>query len=167
MISPLKLAGQAVVLAGAAAFTGYFASDPVYRQFPEGHAQIKLSFAHGAQRKEACRRLTSKEIAKLPPNERRPNTCSRERLPVRIQLALDGQIIHDASLPPTGLSGDGPSRAYVKFAVPAGRHEIVARLRDTDRDQGFDYETRKVVELGTWQSLAIDFKADKGGFSFR
>lgn len=167
MISPLRIAGQVVFYAAAAVLTGYLAANPIYHQFPDGQAQIKLSFAHGADRREACRRLTAKEIAKLPPRERRPNNCARERLPVHVHLALDGKTIYDAVLEPTGVSSDGPSRTYAKFAVPAGRHEIVVRLRDSDRPEGFDFETRKTVELEPWQNLAIDFKADKGGFMFR
>ena len=163
----LSLAGQIVFYALAAAATGYLASFPIYQQFPEGHAQIKLSFAHGAARKVDCRRLTYKEISKLPPGQRRPNTCARERVPIRVQLMLDDRTVYDAILEPTGLSSDGPARAYRKFAVPAGRHEIVARLRDSKRSEGFDYEKRETVDLKPLQNLAIDFKADAGGFVFR
>lgn len=81
----LRYAGQAVIYAAFAVLIGYFASHPVYRQIPDGQAQIKLSFSHGAARKVACRRLSSQEIAKLPPNERRPNTCARERADIRVQ----------------------------------------------------------------------------------
>ena len=167
MTGPLALAGQAVFYALVAAATGYFASYPVYEQFPRDQAQIKLSFAHGAARVEDCRRLSYEEIAKLPPSRRRPSTCARERIPVRVQLQLDDRTVYDAVLEPTGLSRDGPARAYRKFAVPAGRHVIVARLRDSKRSQGFDYEKRVTVDLAPLQSLAIDFKADKGGFVFR
>lgn len=167
MTSVARLLGQVVFFVVVALATGYLASYPIYRQFPEGRAQIKLSFAHGSVRKEDCRRLTPEEIARLPPNERRPNTCSRERLPVHVQLSLDGDIIYDEILQPTGLSGDGPVRTYRKFAVPAGRHDIVARLRDSKKAAGFDYEKSETVALEPWQNLAIDFKADRGGFSFR
>ena len=167
MISPVRLAGQVVFYALAAAGTAYFAANPVYRQFPADQAQIKLSFAHGAARTEDCRRLTYEEISKLPPGQRRPNTCSRERVPVRVQLSVDDETVYDAILHPTGLSRDGPARVYQKFTVPAGHHVIVARLRDSRRTHGFDYETRKSVELTPQQNLAIDFKADAGGFVFR
>lgn len=167
MPNPLQLAGQIVFFAAVAAFTGYFASNPVYSRFPEGMAQIKLSFAHGANRKVECRRLTSKEIAALPATERRPNTCSRERIPIRIQIEVDGAILYDDELQPTGLSRDGPARTYRKFQVPAGLHTLVARLRDTKRADGFDYEATHEVTLQPWQNLAVDFKADTGGFSFR
>ena len=110
---------------------------------------------------------TTKEIAKLPAKERRPNTCARERVAIHVQLSINGEQIHDAMLPPTGLSRDGPARIYEKFLVPAGRHVITARLRDSRRAEGFDYESTHEVDLAAWQNLAIDFKADKGGFEFR
>lgn len=162
-----KLSGQLLFFAVAALLTGYFASRPVYQQFGSEDALIKLSFAHGAERKEECRRLTSEEIAAMPPNERRPNTCSRERVPLRFQFAVDGKVVHDAELQPTGLSRDGPARIYRKFIVPAGRHNLMLRLRDNRALSGFDYETERAVELQPLQSLAIDFKADRGGFLFR
>lgn len=167
MVRVFQYVGQAVVYAAVAALIGYLATRPVYRQFPEGKAQIKLSFAHGAVRAKECRRLTPQEIAKLPPSERRPNTCERERVPVHVQLDLDSQIIYDAKLEPTGLAGDGPARAYEKFAVAPGPHVVTARLRDSRDVNGFNYETRREVTLSPGQNLAIDFKADAGGFIFR
>ena len=84
-----------------------------------------------------------------------------------MELLLDGEPLYQAVLPPTGLAGDGPSRAYQRFAVPPGRHELSARLRDTDRAEGFDYERTAMVELAPAQSLAIDFRSEMGGFIFR
>ena len=163
----LQYAGQVVFFTAAAAFTGYFSAWPVYQQHPRDAAQIKLSFAHGAQRQKKCRRLSVEEIAALPPNERRPNTCDRQRKAVEIQLELDGKLIYEAKLAPTGLSSDGPARTYQKFTVPAGTYKIVARLRDSGRADGYDYVSKHEVDLMPWQSLAIDFKADTDGFVFR
>ena len=162
-----KYTGQFVFFLLVAAFIGYFSNQPVYQQTPDGMSQIKLSFAHGAARKVDCRKLSSKEIAQLPANERRPNTCARERVPVHVQLVLDGELLYDAQLQATGLSRDGPARTYQKLIVPAGPHTIIARLRDTRRDTGFDYEAERQVMLKPFQNLAIDFKADTGGFQFR
>lgn len=163
----LKYLGQMIVLVLVAVFIGYFSNQPVYHQFPNGMAQIKLAFAHGAARTIDCRKLTSKEIAKLPPNQRRPNNCTRERIPIHIQLVLDGELLYDDLLIATGLSNDGPGRAYEKIMVPAGPHSITVRLRDSKRESGFDYEATREVELKEFQNLAIDFKADTGGFLFR
>ena len=167
MVRLLQFAGQGIFFAAVAVLIGYFASYPVYEQFPEGQAQLKLSFAHGAQRVKACHRLTPQEIAKLPPNERRPNTCERKRVAVHVQLDVDGKRLLDARLEPIGLAGDGPARIYKKFAVDAGSHIVIARLRDSRKADGFDYETRREVFLAAGQNMAIDFKADAGGFIFQ
>ena len=162
-----RFIGQGAFYAAVAASIGYFAAHPVYRQVPEGEAQIKLALAHGGARVADCRRLTAQELAKLPTAERRPNDCSRERVPLVIDLSVDGKTIYEDVLRPTGLSRDGVSRTYRKFLVPAGRHEIEAKLRDSKRTTGFDYDKRLETELSPWQNLAIDFNAEKGGFLFR
>ena len=167
MLSPLKYIGQAAVFGAAALFVGYFSAAPAYHQVPDGMAQIKLSFRHGGTRLADCRRLTPEEIAKLPPTERRPNTCTRERIPITVEIKLDGQPIYSAVLQPTGLSRDGPAETYRKFIAAAGHHRIEARLRDSKRTDGFDFETVKDIELAPFQNLAVDFKSDQGGFLFR
>jgi hypothetical protein len=43
----------------------------------------------------------------------------------------------------------------------------VARLKDSDRPGAFDYEMRAQVTLVPQQSLAVDFRADAGGFVLR
>ncbi|RTL71413.1 MAG: hypothetical protein EKK41_09860 [Hyphomicrobiales bacterium] len=143
---------------------GAFASWPRVHYFPQGDAQIKMSFAHGSQRKSACRKLSSEEIAKLPAKERRPNTCDRERLPIRVQLALDGKTLYDETLQPTGLSRDGPARLYRKFVVQSGSHNLIIRLRDSDRVEGFDHEQSVDVALRPLQNLVVEFKGDEGMF---
>lgn len=162
-----KYLGQAVVYGLIALGIGSFSNKPEVEYFPAEKAQIKMSFTHGADRVEECRRLTPEEIAKLPPRERRPHTCGRERLPVRVQLVVDGVSIYDEVVQPSGLSRDGPAHVYRKFAVDPGRHEITARLRDSDRAEGFDYERRVSLELAPLQNLAIDFRSDQGTFIVR
>jgi hypothetical protein len=167
MREPLRWIGQAAFHAAVAAVVGLLAAWPSYSQFPDDKAQIKLSLSHGAQRVEACRRRTAEEIAKLDPRERRPNDCSRQRLPVHVQLVVDGELLYDAAIAPSGIAGDGPARVYRKLMVAPGQREIVARLRDSDRATGFDYETRAMVTLLPQQSLAVDFRSDIGGFILR
>jgi hypothetical protein len=162
----LPWAGQIVIYAMFGGLIGYFSSQPSYNYFPADQALIKLSFAHGAQRKEECRKRTREELEKLAPNMRKPMLCSRERLPVYVELSLDGKRIYAASLSPAGLSGDGPARVYARLPVPTGRHQLSARLRDTARATGFDYERTESFDLKPGHSLAIDFRADIGGFVF-
>jgi hypothetical protein len=164
----LRYAGQAVALAAFAAFIGYFSNAPAYTHLDPEKALLKVSFSHGAPRQAACRERSAEELAKLPPNMRRKMDCPRVRPPVALELVLDGAPLLEAALPPTGLSGDGPSRIYRTFPVAAGPHVVTARLRDTLRtDGGWDYERSISVELEPAQSFVVDFHADAGGFIFR
>jgi hypothetical protein len=167
MIDALRYAGQVVFYAAICAFIGYFASRPVSEHFPKDRAQIKMSFMHGAARRESCRQLSYEEISKLPPSQRRPNDCKRERVPMKLKLLIDDKVVFDAELQPTGLSHDGPAKVYRKFAVAAGRHTVSANLNDSGRADGFDYVKTQVVELSPRQNFVVDFKPDMGGFIFQ
>lgn len=167
MIWALRLAGQFVVIAALFAGVSIFANWPVYRQTPRGTAVVMLTFVHSAGRKGECRKLSAQEIAKLPPNMRRVEECARERRPLYIELDLDGRQVYRASLQPTGLSRDGPSKVYERFVLPTGAHEIAVRMRDSARTDGFDYEKANRVALAEDQLLVIDFRSESGGFVFR
>lgn len=159
--------GQAVIYVGFAVFLGIFANSPSYTRVPEGSALIKFSFAHGAKAKGGCRRLSREELAELAPNMRKLDACPRERLPVYVRLVIDGDVVIERNLPPSGLHSDGPSRIYERITLPSGPHEIVVSLRDTIREDGFDYEHKQPVDLAPGQSLAIDFHGGGDGFIFQ
>lgn len=159
--------GQTIIYAGFAAFLGVFANSPPYARVPEGSALIKLSFAHGAKAKGGCRRLSREELAALAPNMRKVDDCPRERLPVYIRLIINGEIMVEELLPPSGLHSDGPSRIYERIILPSGTYDIIALLRDTTREQGYDYESQRTVALKPGQSLAIDFHGGGDGFIFQ
>jgi len=167
VLSPAQWAGQLLFYAAAAGVTGLFATWPTWSRLPPEEAQITIAFAHGGARKEACRRLSPEEIAALPARERRPSDCSRERVPLRFEFVLDDRPLLARTLPPSGLSRDGPAQLYEKLAVPSGRHTVTVRLADSGRASGFDYESRFDLELRPRQNLAIDFGPDRGGFFIR
>lgn len=164
MPSVLRYTFQAVVYLGIALLIGSFANGPSYEHFPSEQAQIKLTLVHGAERRAECHRRTAEELEQLAPNMRKAVDCPRERLPVWIELRIDGAVFYQASLPPTGLSQDGPSRTYRRFAVAPGTHRLQLRLRDTARTEGYDFELDRQVELKPQQNLAIDFRPESGGF---
>ena len=162
----LRYLGQFVAYAAIGLLFAVFSDWPPYSNFPSGQAQILLSFAHGADRKGPCRKLTAEEIGELAPNMRRPEICPRERLPVHVEVLLDDQPLFSASLPPSGIAGDGPSQVHRSFVVSPGSHRLTARLRDTARAEGYDYERSETIELRELQNFVIDFRADTGGFVF-
>jgi hypothetical protein len=166
MTGALRYLGQGAVYALFAALIGYLSMYPVYDPFPSDHALVKISLAYVGKPKGECHRRTPEELAKLAPNMRKPFDCPRRRLPLLIELEMDGAVLYRDVLKPTGLSGDGPSHAYRRFTVPAGEHRFVARLRDTDRAEGFDHVRQEKVMLKSGQNLSIDFKGAAAGFVF-
>ena len=166
MHSAMKYLGQGIVYAGIAALLGYLSTSPAYRYFPDNQAQILLSFSHIGQPKGPCRKLSKEEIAEVAANMRRAEVCPRERLPVEIELDLDGELAFRETLAPTGLSKDGAAQVYRRFAVAPGEHRLVVRMRDSDRSTGFDYETASEVDLADGENLMIDFLSEEGAFIF-
>jgi hypothetical protein len=66
---------------------------------------------------------------------------------------------------PSGLRHDGNVAVYERMALPAGRHRIVARLRDRAEGE-FNYVKDETLELAGGRVLIIDFNAARGGFAF-
>lgn len=163
----VRLAGQFIVIAALFAGVAALSDWPSYGQIPKNTGVIMLTFVHGADRKGECRRLTPEEIAKLPPNMRRVQDCPRVRRAIYVELDVDGRPVYKASLPPTGIAGDGPSRVYQRFVLPAGKHDVAVRMRDSARAEGFDHERRDSVELAPDQMLVVDYRPESGSFVFR
>ena len=66
---------------------------------------------------------------------------------------------------PSGLSKDGASSVYHRFALAAGTHRIAVRLKDSAGSGPFDYTREDNVTLKPAQVLVIDFDAEKGGIA--
>jgi len=162
--NPIRLALGTVVMCALITGAAVLSAWPAYRSTPEGSAVLKLSFSHGGER--SCRAMTEAELARLPPNMRRKEICDRKRLPVYVELDLDGETVYAALAPPGGLAGDGPSRVYERFVLPAGAHEVAVRMRDTAGTDGFNYEASRRIALRPDQSFAIDFDPTLGRFKF-
>lgn len=166
MIGLLKWGGQALIYAGMALWLGYFANMPVYTHLDPELALIKLSVIHSAQRKGECRRRTKEELEALNPNMRKPFDCPRERLPIHIELLLDGEVIYDEILQAAGLSKGSQARAYKRLPAPPGEHELLVRMVDSDRTEGYDYIKAARINLSSGVIFVVDFRAESGGFMF-
>lgn len=95
MISRIvRWAAQLVILAGIAAFIGALSVAPAFTYRPADMAFIRINFTHGAPRAE-CWRPTQAELTKLPPSQRRPNDCPRERPAIVLRFELDGVVLLD------------------------------------------------------------------------
>ena len=115
--------GQGVAFTLFAIVLGYFSNSPSYTYHDPAMALIMVSFSHSSEHKEKCRRYTPEEIAALAPNMRRPMDCPRERVPVYIEVTMDGNILLSKSYNPTGLAKDGSASIYESIPVIPGKHQ--------------------------------------------
>ena len=163
----LRMLFRAAAYAAFALAIGYFSAAPPYQYGTPGAAVLKLSVSHATQRVEPCVLLTPEQIAALAPNMRRTQQCQRERLPLRVELELDGALLASLQASPAGLWGDGPASVYRRFDLPPGHYRLTARIRDSARADGWDYTHTEDVSLRTGRYLTVTFRAETGGFSIR
>ncbi len=167
MNNVLRYFVQFAAFATFAAFVGYFSSSPPFEYARAESAVVKLSLSHAAERVAPCVLLTPQEIAALAPNMRRTESCERARLPLSIELDVDGQRVLAMQAAPSGLWGDGPASVYQRFDLPPGQYQMAVRLRDTARTDGWDYTHVEDVTLTAGRYLTITFRAENGGFKIR
>jgi ferredoxin/coenzyme F420-reducing hydrogenase delta subunit len=159
--------GQGILYAVAGLSLAYCSVAPRHESLGPDEAVISLSFSHAGRPKQPCKPLTAEELARLPPNMRRPRDCPRERWPIEVELIVNQERIYAGMHPPAGLWDDGPSTVYKRFRVPAGEQTLTVRLRDSGRAEGYDYQRTASVRLDPRENLVIDFRADSGDFSIR
>ncbi|MBI4968017.1 MAG: hypothetical protein HZC25_07840 [Rhodospirillales bacterium] len=164
-VRPRHFLGQALIYLGTAAFIAWLSAHPTYTRLAPDQGVLKLSLTHAGQRAEPCHERTPEELAKLPPNMRAKMSCSRARLPVTLEMDLNGKTIFRETAAPAGLSKDGNSRFYHRYVLPAGAHRLAVRLRD-GRGPAFDYTAERDVIVQPGKIMVIDFINDKGQFIF-
>ena len=98
---------------------------------------------------------------------RAPMDCQRERSPVVVEIDLDGIAAYRRVAKPSGLSNDGASTVYHRFAVPSGGHRLAIRLNDDARASGFNYRRDETVTLKPGKVLVIDFNSAAGGITLQ
>ena len=167
IVKGIKILGQLGLYALFALVIGYFSTEPVYIHSTPEEAVIRLTFNHAGQLKGKCRKFTAEEIANTAPNMRQVMDCPRERLPVQVEMLLDNKQIHHSVTEASGLWKDGEAVINQKFKVPVGRHNLVVRMRDSSREEGFDYEKSEWVDIKSRQNLVISFIREKHMFVFK
>jgi hypothetical protein len=158
---------QVLLYAGFAAFVGWLSASPTYEYASMEMAALKVSLSHATDRVEPCVHRTPEELADLPPNMQTPVQCARERLPLLLELDIDGNLLAQLEAKPSGLWNDGPASIYERFSVQPGRHVLTARLRDSARNESWDYAHSEVVTFEAGRYFTVKFRAETGGFEFR
>lgn len=163
----MKYIVQTLAYAAFAAVVGLLSVWPGYELLGDEQAMISLSFSHAGRRIEECRRLTREELNELPPNMRKPSDCPRERHPITVQFRLDGAVVYQDTLPPSGLWSDGKATVYRRLTIDAGEHALIIGMGESGRDNGIDFELRTIRDIAPGQNLVIDFDEVQQTFIIR
>lgn len=164
---PVTWVAQATLYAVFAGVIALFSSWPNFRPLQAHEGLVTVSIAHHGQRLQPCRKQTAEELARLPPNMRAQSRCPRERAPLLVEVDIDGKTVLQQRAQASGLSRDGAAKLYRRMPLPAGRHRIAVRLRDSNRSEGFDYVREEVIELRPAEILVVDFDSEQREFTFR
>lgn len=132
-----------------------FSQWPSFKSVPPGHGELRISMAHRAERREACRPLTEEEREALPPTRRVTEICERGRASSHLKVILNDQVLIDEVIQPSGLHRDG--RAYFQSFMPlaAGDHELILMLRDGPAGQPPSVEARHQFRLSAGDALLL------------
>lgn len=158
---------QVVLYVVFAVFVGYLSASPAYQYADSSKTTVKLSLSHAANRVKPCVKLTPDQINQRATNKQKIDSCERARLPVTVELEVDGEVRFRQVAPPTGLWDDGAASIYERFEIESGVHAVTARLRDSSRENGWDYTHSETVTLEPGRYFTVTFRAETGGFDFR
>jgi ferredoxin/coenzyme F420-reducing hydrogenase delta subunit len=157
-----QIAAAMALAAALGAVTFAFSNLP-YRPPHSPAPELVVSFNHSGALLE-LRKLTREELARRLPHMRAQVNVTRERVPVRLRVQVDGQVVYDQSFQPKGLSKDGPSIAVVRLPQSPGSHQVRVELADTaDADQ-WTRQWSETVEFQENRNRVVLFDTE-GGFS--
>ena len=153
---------QALNYAVFMALIWYFSTSPSVRVIEDDEAMITVAFSHAGETRHECRKLSQEELMKLPPNMRKPEDCPRERSPIIIEAMLDGKVVFNETRLPPGIFDDGSVNIYYSRKVPAGKHKFEIKMDDSVRQQGFNHQLMRDVDIKPAQILLVEFEPLKG-----
>ncbi|MBF0285067.1 MAG: hypothetical protein HQL51_11480 [Magnetococcales bacterium] len=145
----------------------YLSSEPPYTYLQPDQAEVRLAFNHAGQPLEACHDRSRAELDKLPPNMRKARVCGRERFPLEVQIAVDGQEIYRRVFTPPGLHKDGAVFVHDKFPIASGDRRFLIRMKESPRaeDVPLVYETTIPAKPG--RTLLVGFDPVKRNFTIQ
>lgn len=154
------IAGGVLVAAAISAVVAVGSVFP-YSGPPAEAPQLVVSVKHHGQLEEDCRPMTDEERARRPIHMQTENVCERGRADVRIEVEVDGQVIHGATHAPRGISGDGPAVTLDRLDVEAGERTVVVRIADgADGAWSFEESWELSFERGERQVILFDTTYD-------
>jgi len=153
-----------IVIALPVLLIGYFSQKPEYGFNSPNEAELVVSFRYTSRKTHPC---TDKELKRLTKERRnRPKhmrsakqICgSRERVPVKVTVDIDGKTMFDRLVHPAGITHDSACYLFKRLIVPAGEHELrvtLAEIAETGKAAKYLYEGKPLFPSG--RRLVINF----------
>jgi len=91
---------------------------------PDDTGRVRLSWRSQGARVERCRAPTAAELEGVPIHMRPKEICEGAELPFQLRAWVDGEIVVDERVTPSGLRADRPAYVMVERPVAAGPHRL-------------------------------------------
>jgi len=152
--------GGGIMLFLPIVFIGIFSTWPSYQFYGPDESQLLLSFKKRTVKEHLCDEKELEaynvEMESLPKHMRaRGRECgSRARVPLEVNIWLDGEKSISKVIKPAGIHSDGVVFVFEKFTFKSGPHDIKITVRDQKDDpevktmefnEHLDFQPRKVT----------------------
>ncbi|MGZ8938416.1 MAG: hypothetical protein ACXW32_04310, partial [Limisphaerales bacterium] len=152
-----------IVIALVLCLVTFALSDLPYKTPHSPQPELVVSFSHGGAIREP-KKLSAEELAKRLPHMRAQVNVSRERVPVRLRITVDGQVVYQESFAPKGFSRDGPSIAVARLRVSEGLHQVQVEIADTAEENDWTRRWSGKMHFEANRARVVLFDT-KAGFS--
>lgn len=95
-----------------------------YRVAGEDEARVRLSWRIRGEQAGGCRTPTAEELEALPVHMRNPDACVGSVPPFRLRVEVDGRVVLDDEVRPSGARGDRPVYVFRDLPVGSGAHRV-------------------------------------------
>lgn len=129
---------------------------------PPPATELVISFQHPGRSGESCRPVTEEEKARMPAHMQLQEICERGRAPVRLQVAIDGEVRIEKAYEPRGWSRDGTSVGIEVLELAPGLHEVAVAIGETADPQEWTHATRRRIDFPSGARRVLLFDRTAG-----
>ncbi|MBI4827865.1 MAG: hypothetical protein HY804_03510 [Nitrospinae bacterium] len=149
----------------------YFSTSPAYHFHEPGDTQMVVSFKTLTANLTLCGEEEQKEFEETASHrrshmQRKSRVCgSRERVPLRLDVWLDGQQLTGELIQPSGLQADGVTFVFKRYTFPAGAHAVKVAAQDYRADgSGQKTVFERTLALDAARVTVIDYDPERQSF---
>ena len=162
-----------LVLMAPVVFVYQFSTSPAFTYHSDDEARLIVSFKKMTDRLTHCteaERQARIEEAKTRRKHmrRQSNTCgSREKIPLDVEVFLDGKAVFSKRHYPVGFHGDGFIYVYKRFDIPKGKTHLKTLVTEYREDgSGASISFEEDVDFSSREVKVLGIHPEKGNMFF-